>query len=80
MEEAKTTFNLSIIGIVLGVVLIIISQTVKFEKQGSVDFFGGRMSMPTVSEDSTTKNFILFSGLALLAGGGIMLSKEKKLF
>ena len=65
--------KLSSIILIIGIILIVISQTVTFEKKGR-EHMGLGMYVATTVENTELKNGILFSGIALLAIGGISLA------
>ena len=73
-ENKTPPLTIGISLVFIGIVLIIISQTVKFTKtRHEPGMFGIQMAYEV--EDETTKNICLFCGIGLLAIGGLFVAK-----
>jgi putative membrane protein len=66
--------QIGIIILIIGIAVIIVSQTVEFKtiRREATDF--GNAYFQFEEENKSLKNTVLFSGIALLVGGGILLA------
>jgi len=60
---------------VIGIAVIIISQTVKFTKTTCENIGIEGFRFANVEENTTLKNIVLFAGIALFVWGGIMFAQ-----
>ncbi|MCF7920751.1 MAG: hypothetical protein K9N06_12635 [Candidatus Cloacimonetes bacterium] len=77
----KKKITISLVVLVIGIVLIIVSQTVSFTQKRYEKLWGG-YTIPYSTENKDLKNGILYGGIALFAISGIslavILGKTKK--